>query len=170
MHKKAIKMLANKHSAYDDAQIEWIAPEYVRHYRGQTWKIVTGAIVIISAILAFLYASWTFSLAIIASAVVYYIVHLEHPKDVPVKISKIGIKVGNRRYPFTRIKGFWTIYNPPYVRTLNIRVAGEIVTDITIQLDAQDPAEIREHLISKIPEFEGKTETLSDLFLRLFRI
>ncbi|MBL4694388.1 hypothetical protein JKY72_03395 [Candidatus Gracilibacteria bacterium] len=170
MHRKVIQALENRPSSYDDSQVEWIAPEYIRHYRGNVWKTISFAIVVISAILAFLYGSWTFSLAIITSAVVYYIVHIEHPKEVTIKISKIGIKVGSRKYAFTRIKGFWTIYDPPYVRTLHIRVAGEMITDITIQLGQQDPAEVRELLMSKIPEFEGKTENLSDLFIRLFRL
>ena len=62
------------------------------------------------------------------------------------------------------------IYEPPFVQTLNLRVEGDFVGEITIQLAGQNPSEIREYLISKIPEMDGKSESLSDVFVRLFKI
>ena len=80
----------------------------------------------------------TFSFAIIAFVVAYYFAHLEHPKDVEVKISNIGIKVGGRKYPYSRIKAFWLIYEPPYIKTLNIRVSEELVSDINTYFNNSD--------------------------------
>lgn len=157
-------------SAFDEAVISWIAPEAIRHERGTLWKIVMSLVVIGTITFGILYNSWTFSLAIAAFVFAYYIVNLEHPKHLEVKISDIGIKIGNRKYPFSRIKAFWTIYEPPYTATLNIRTTGEITSDITIQLHGQSPSEIRRFLLDKIPELEGQSEKLSDIFLRLFKI
>jgi len=161
--------IANIPSAYDNDIVSWVTPEYIRHERGLVWKIVMPIIVIASAIAGFYYDNWTFSVAIVALAIVYSLVHLEHPKNVEVKLSDIGIKVGTRVFPYGRIKSFWLIYEPPYVETLNFYAKGSL-TEMTIYLNGQDPSQIRDFLINKIPEIEGKTEALSDIFLRIFKI
>ena len=163
-------ILKNKPTAYDDAVLSWVAPETIKHERGVLWKVIMTITVLASVIGGFCYDSATFSIAIMAFVVAYYFAHLEHPKDVEVKISKIGIKVGARKYSYSRIKAFWIIYEPPYTKTLNIRVAEELITDITIQLDGQNPSQVREFLIEKIPELEGQREKLSDIFLRILKI
>jgi len=109
-------------------------------------------------------------LAIIVFTAVYSLIHLEHPRNVQVKISEIGVKVGLKKYSYGKIKAFWIIYEPPFVQTLNLRVEGDFIGEITIQLAGQDPAQVREYLISKIPEMEGKSESFSDILVRLFKI
>lgn len=168
--KEKIYRLLNEPSAYDDAILSWVAPETIRHERGLAWKIIISLILAAAIAWGIVYNAWTFSLAVGVFAIVYYIIHLEHPKDVEIVISEIGIKVGGRKYPYNRIRAFWVIYEPPFVKTLNLRISGGIGGDITIQLDGQHPAPVREILIGKIPEMEGQAEKVSDIFLRLFKI
>lgn len=168
--KEQLHIINNAPSEYDKAVISWIAPEMIRHERGIVWKITIS---LISAVLiagGVVYNSWTFSLAIAAFIVVYYLMNLEHPKDVEIKLSGIGIKVGARKYPYSRIKSFWIIYEPPYVKTLNLRITGELVADITIQLNHQNPSEVRNFLMKNITELAGQSEKITDTFLRLFKI
>ncbi|MFA6917747.1 MAG: hypothetical protein WC285_02835 [Candidatus Gracilibacteria bacterium] len=165
-----ISQIKNAPSAFDEAQITWEAPEYVVHQRGLAWKITMLVFVALIAGLSLYYDAWSFALVIVVFAAVYAMVHLEHPRNVQVKLSEIGIKIGFRKYSYSKIKSFWIIYEPPFVQTLNIRVEGDFIGEITIQLAGQDPSEIREYLISKIPELEGKTESFSDVLVRLFKI
>ncbi len=168
--RRQLDMIKNMPSAYDDAIISWIAPETIRHQHGPIWKTVMSFLVAGAIILGIYYDAWTFSLVVAVFVITYYLVHLEHPKSLEVKISDIGTKIGYRKYTYSQIKAFWIIYDPPYVQTLNIRVIGEYVSDITIQLNTQSPATVREFLMAKIPEMEGQSEKLSDIFLRLFKI
>lgn len=161
--------LHSAYTAFDDAVLLWIAPEMIKHERGLTWKIIASILVALACAWGVVYGSWTFSVALLAAILVYYLVHLEHPKNVEIKISEIGIKVGTRKYPYSRIKAFWIIYEP-YVKTLNLRISGEMISDITIQLGNQGPAEVRNFLLEKIPELEGQSEKISDIFFRLFKI
>lgn len=168
-----IKNKIKKHnmpSDYDKAIISWIAPEMIRHERGIVWKITIS--LISAALIAggIVYNSWTFSLAIAAFIAVYYLMNLEHPKDIEIKLSEMGVKVGTREYPFSRIKAFWIIYEHSYVKTLNLRITGELVADITIQLNHQKPSEVRNFLMKHIKELEGQSEKVTDIFLRLFKI
>ncbi|MDD3861331.1 MAG: hypothetical protein PHP74_00330 [Candidatus Gracilibacteria bacterium] len=162
--------ILNAPSAFDQAVISWEAPEYVAYKKGPVWKITMVLLVAIIAILSLYYNAWSLALVVVVFAIVYKLVNLEHPRNMEIKISEIGIKVGLRKYSYGKIKAFWLIYEPPFVQTLNLRVDGEWIGDITIQLGDQDPAQVREYLISKIPEMEGKMESFSDIFVRLFKI
>lgn len=168
--RQKLYIIKNMPTAYDDAVLSWIAPETIKHERGTVWKVIMTLIILTTIVLGVLYNAWTFSLAVGVFAVVYYLVHLEHPKNVEVKLSDIGVKVGAKKFPYSQIKAFWILYDPPYVKTLNLRVSGEFITDLTVQLDGQSPAPVREFLMEKIPEMEGQTEKVSDIFLRLFKI
>lgn len=157
-------------SAFDHAVISWVTPEYIKHEKGFFWKVAAITFLAVLAAFGLMENAWTFSLAIVAFGVTYFLINLEAPKNVEVKISETGIKFGNRKYSYGKIKAFWVIYQPPYVKTLNIRVHGEFLSDISIQLNGQNPAMVREFLLTKIPEMEGKAETLSDALFRLLKI
>jgi hypothetical protein len=157
-------------NAYDDAVLKWTAPEHPDHQRGLIWKIIMTMIVLGGAYFAFIYDSWTFALVIIVFAVVYGIINLKPVKNVSIKISNIGVKVGRREYPFQKIKGFWVIYEPPFTTALYIKVPGELMPEIEIAIHNQNPSEIRSMLIKKVPEIAGKRESVSGLLFRLFRI
>ena len=159
-----------KKSYYEDHKITWKTPEFVQYAKGRGWKLVASLITLAAATLGYLYLSWTFSLAILTFAVVYYILDRKAPRLIDVVISDIGIMVGKRKYPYSKIQGFWVIYNPPYVSTLNLRIKGNALHDIKIQLAHQNPSEIREILLDKVPEYEGKEESLIDVLLSLLRI
>lgn len=162
--------IKNKPTAFDEAILSWVAPETIKHQRGKVWKVVMGALAAGFAVGGIVYGAWTFSLAIIAFVIVHYLVNLENPKDVEVKISDVGIKVGGRKYSYGIIKAFWIVYDPPLVKTLNIRVKNRMNCDITIQLDGQTPGPVRKVLLEKIPELEGQEEKLSDVILRVLKI
>jgi hypothetical protein len=169
--KREALTLANRiDTAYDKAVISWTAPEYVKFKKGWIWYTIFTVLFLGGAAIAYLFSSWTFSLVLVAFFVVYMIFDRRKPKNVKVILSEVGIKVGSRIYQYGRIRTFWIIYNPPFAKTLNIRVHNEFLVDIEIQLGDQDPTVIYEFLSRKLPELEGKTESLLRHFERLFKL
>jgi hypothetical protein len=169
--KREALTLANRiDTAYDKAVISWTAPEYVKFKKGWIWYTIFTVLFLGGAAIAYLFSSWTFSLVLVAFFVVYMIFDQRKPKNVKVILSEVGIKVGSRIYQYGRIRTFWIIYNPPFAKTLNIRVHNEFLVDIEIQLGDQDPTVIYEFLSRKLPELEGKTESLLRHFERLFKL
>ena len=159
-----------KRANYDEAIVSWTAPEYIRHEKGEKWFLIAGVFMLAFVIYGLFTNAWTFSLALVVVSAVYYLLHFEHPNNVEVIISDMGIKVGKRVYPYNKIQAFWIIYHPPHVETLNIRTGSKLLPDISIQLNGQDPAPIREYLAGQIPEWEGKEENFTDILVRLFKI
>lgn len=169
--KKEAKSLATRtDTAYDRAVISWTAPEYVKFKKGILWYLIFATIFLGGAVVAYIYSSWTFSLVLLAFCASYLVFDQKKPKNVRVILSDVGIKVGDRVYQYGRIRTFWVIYNPPFAKSLNIRVHNEFLVDIEIQLGDQDPGEICEFLSRKLPELEGKTESVLKHFERLFKL
>lgn len=159
-----------QNSSFDNARISWIAPESYRHERGIIWKIVMGLILTATVGLGIYYGAWTFSLALATAVIVYFILHKDGPKDVKIIISDMGVKVGNRKYSYNNIKGFWVVYEPPRTKTIYIKVTNDLALDIPLLLEDQDPSEVRKYLIQRIPELENQGESLIDIYQRLLKL
>ncbi|MFA5820864.1 MAG: hypothetical protein WC873_02050 [Candidatus Gracilibacteria bacterium] len=160
---------ATDSSAFDNAIIVWQTPEIIRYQRGNVWSVVMALLVLGLAAIGYFYNAWTFSLVIIVFALVYMLISREKPKIVTVKLSPIGIKVGTRQYPYSQIKHFFLLYQPPFLENLVIRQNGFTV-DVNIPLNGNDPATVREFLKTKITEKEGEKEPITDTLIRLFKL
>ncbi len=157
---------------YDKALFSWRAPEYLQHEKGALWYLIAGIVAAAFTLVAILQENWTLAIAILIFAVVYYYLQNYHPpKEIEIKISEIGIKIGHKIFPFSHIKAFWIHYDPPYVKTLNFRLdKGHYYHDVSIQMNEEDPVALREYLCTQVPEWEGKNEAFIDILMRLFRL
>jgi hypothetical protein len=148
----------------------WIAPEYIQHHKTSQWYFYAAITGGIAALLALLTGNWTMALAIVTFAAVYQYVQKHHPpKDIGIVITELGIHVGEMFFPYSNIIVFWIIYKKGN-KTLNLRVANRFYSDVIIQLDGQDPADVRNYLIGKVPEWEGKDERFIDYLIRIFKL
>ncbi len=164
------EMERNSNTSFDEAVLSWTAPEFIRYQRGIIWKIVVALIAATFVVFGYFYDAWTFSLAVIVFVIVYAIVNRKEPKEIKVVVSEIGIKAGFRTYPYSLIKDFCIVYEPPYASELHMRVSNDLAHEIVIQLWGQNPSELRNYLLKHIPEKPDHKEPLSDALLRLFKI
>ncbi len=150
--------------------ISWEAPEYIQHEKNKKWYLIAGAVVLIVAIIAALTDNITLALAVFVFAGVYYYMQTKHPPGkITVRIAEMGIYAGDMYFPYQSIKAFWII-NEHGIKTLNLRVINRYHSDVVIQFDGQDPAQVRNFLIGRIPEWEGKHVSATDIFLRLLKL
>lgn len=168
-NKKHEKKKLNQH-AFDKAIIKWRAPEYHQHEKSTLWFAIAGLVGAALVYYGLKTDGWTFSIAIIAFAGAYYAVHRKRPPVVEAKISKMGIKVGHHVFPYSNLKHFWIVYNPPFVKRLYFREVSRLRPDIFVSMENADPAEIRNILREHMAEIEGRHEPFSDVLVRLFRL
>lgn len=162
--------LATRHYHYGEEVFGWIAPQYIKHERGVYWYLVAGLAAVILAIWGLFNDAWTFSLVIIVFCAVYYLHHFEHPHDVTISITEMGIRIGKKAIPFRNIRAFWIYYLPGHVETLNLLTTDSLFPEISIQLNGQNPVPLRNYLLKQIPEWEGKEESFLEAILRLLKI
>lgn len=157
-------------NAFHDHVISWEAPEYVKHEKTLLWFIIAAIMAILLIIYAAIVSNWTMIIAIVVVSAIYVWMHGQAPRHVKIMISKTGIKFGDKEIPYQNIARFWIIYNPPHVKTLNIKSNSRFYPDLAIELGDQDPAELRTFLCAHVREEEGKVEHFSDTLVRIFKL
>lgn len=154
----------------DNTIVEWDTPEFINHERSPRWFLYAGTILLILIGYAVYTGSATMAIVFVVLGGLYYLTHNQEPKVIKVQITDMGIRYGEKFYPYNQINSYWMVYHPPYVRTLNLVISDKSKTRIVIQLDSQDPAEVRKALAREIPEIEGAGESMSEILIRLLRL
>ena len=155
---------------HEKAVFEWNAPEYIHYEKDRHWYTVAGIIAAGFIVYGIVWGSAFFSIAIAVLAAVYYLQHQKTPRQIQIKLTNMGIKLEDKFFPFSNLKSFWIVYNPPEVTTLHLKTVKNINAELTIQLGDVDPSPIREFLARQLPEEEGKGEGFVNTLVRIFRL
>jgi len=89
---------------------------------------------------------------------------------VDVKITELGVFYDRTFYHYTAINAFWVVYHPPFVRVLYLRLGGKTYRLLKIELNDQNPTEVRRLLSGELPEAEGMEENVFDMLTRILRL
>lgn len=155
---------------HDEVVLEWKTPEFIPHPKGPVWFMTAAGLMVTFTAYAILTGSATMAIVFILLGGVYYLTHNQAPRILSIKITKLGLYVGNRFYPFNNLNAFWIVYNPPYVRRLYLRTSDKTNREIKIELNDQSPVTLRHALAREIPEIEGGQENKADILIRLLRL
>lgn len=169
-HKKIAPNSAAKAYGFNEAILTFRAPEYDYHEKSSMWYAIAGGIALLFIIYGLKTDGWSFSLAVIVFAGTYYLVRRKAPPVVDVKITKMGVAIGDHKFQYSGIKGFWIVFEPPHVTKLYLRMAGRASPDISVSLKDTDPSEVRMALKKHARELEISTEPFSDTLVRLFKL
>lgn len=150
--------------------IMWNAPEYAEHDHGPLWKGVMSIIVVALIIFGIITDSIPLVIVVVLFSGVYFLIHSHKPKILDIAITDVGVKNGDKFYSFEEIQTFWIIFDPPHVKTLNLKVKKGLEKEISIQLQEQNPAEIRAFLNTQVPEWKNRTETFSEVLIRILKL
>jgi hypothetical protein len=170
MKNKNHKNLSKHLKAFDKAVISWKAPEYTYHQKSPLWFLIAGLIVLALVVYGLVTDGWTFSVAMIVFAGTYYLFYKSEPPVVDVKISTFGIKIGHHVFPYSNLRNFWIVYDPPSVKRLYLRMASKFQPDVFVDLKDTDPSELRKFLKQYLKELPSQHEPFSDTLVRLFKL
>lgn len=164
------KQLTNE-TLIGDVLHEWAIQEYNQHERGAMWYIIFGTLAVLLIAYAIFSGNFLFALIIILAAVIIFLQSHQAPPLVPFRITELGVAVGSRFYPYTELKDFYLIYQPPAVKTLFIVPQQVYRPMLRIPLLDKNPVEIRHTLREFLPEdTEKEEEPFSDTFARTWKI
>lgn len=149
----------------------WEFPEFVKYNRGFLWYIGTAIVIVLLIIFSIASQNYLFIVLILLFAFIMFLRDRRDPKMLTIKLQDRGVSIGERMYyPWSDIKSFWIIYEPPEVKNLYLDFKG-LRPDITIQMQNQNPLEIRKILSDHVIEdVERENESFSDGFSRMFKL
>lgn len=151
---------------YDAALLSWSSHLNQEYERGGKWYLLGGIGILLLAAYGILTNQWTFSVALIVFAGVYYFVSHQETPTIDVKVSDIGIKVGKRVYPYTELKTFWIEYNPPYFQNLHLIPDNQYKPEITVQIHQVNISDLRRILSRYLPEWKERKKTVSETIIQ----
>lgn len=161
----------NNELVLNNNEISWIAPEYLQRPKTASWWAGAFVVLIIAITIEALTGDWTMLAVTLMFAFVYWTSHtFRPPKKTKITLSSKGIKIGYHFIPFSDIEFFWIIYNPPEVKQLFFRVRKRLFADIVVELEGQNPDQIKYFLEEHLTEVMGVQESFSDIILRLLKL
>jgi len=149
----------------------WEVPAFMSYERGKTWYF--GFAVMCTLLIA--YAIWSanflFAFIIFLTAIIILLVGNQSPRQILIQIGDNGIVVDGRLHLFQDLDTFSIIYQPPYSKVLYIEPRSSLAQRMRLELDDQDPVEIRSHLLRYMREdLDLQGEHVSDIIGRLLRL
>lgn len=150
--------------------LEWTAPEAIKHPKGVVWFAIAGVLIVGLVLYAIRTQSLSMAMAFIVLAGVYVMTHHTETKPITIQITSLGLRVGGQVWEYNKLKAFWIVFKPPYVKTLKLKTTDRVMGELTLQLDGQSPATVRELLLKEIPEYEGRGEGFMDTLIRITKL
>ncbi len=148
--------------------LKWQAAEF-RHYpKNIAWYITALLVIGLLVVYQIIKQDWfgAISISILAAFIVIYGRHI--PGTMEVQISDKGVHLGDSVIPYTHIKHFWIVHNDKH-QVLNIETTAYINHLIGIELEEQDPDEVKNILQKMIPEHTETQETLAQRIAHRFK-
>lgn len=155
---------------HNEILLEWMTPEFMPMHRSKLWYVIAGFVMLGIIGYAVYSESITMAVVFILLAGTFMMTNKQKPRMIKVKISNLGIEYDKQFYHYHNINAFWIVYQPAYVRSLYLRIAGKGFKYIKIELNHQNPVEVRDLLSKEIPEIEGAEERPIDIITRLLRL
>lgn len=146
--------------------LSWKAPSFKKSERTTKWYLIAGLIV--ACLIA--YSAWQgdwfiIVITIIVSAVMFWYVHTVNPTEVSYRITPVGLYVDDKFHPFAEMHSFWMVYNDT-VKNVYIAFRKKYLPSLVVNTENIDPVLLKGYLLKKIPEQEGRDESLVDKLIR----
>lgn len=152
------------------ALMTWTPQEYEFQEKEENWYLTGGITAAIFIAGAIVFRNYLMAVTFFLLAVVIYIYAERKPKRILVELKEFGIRVNTTFYKYRDLTKFWIVYRPGDVKTLNIETNNVFNPVVAIQIENQDPNQIREILKEKLFEDLDHQESRIDQMARNLRL
>lgn len=153
-------------------EISWEIDDIKKYPRDKKWYIIAAIIAVGLIVYALITKNYFFALIIIlASGLIIYFDN-EPAKRIPFSIKYNGFQLANTFFEFQTVRNFYIIYKPKEdVKKLFVEFKNPIKHRLSIDLENQDPVEIRNYLLQYLDEdLEKENEPISEGLAKIFRL
>jgi hypothetical protein len=136
--------------------ISWQAPEFRHYEKDPAWYVTLTAISVLIVGFFIIQKDYfgAITMAIIGAMLVFF--SRQTPQIVDIELNDKHIKFGNMVFPYKHLKSFWVV-NSENHKTLNLETTTYINNLVILELEDQNPEEIRSFLQDYLPEHPQNT-------------
>ena len=148
----------------------WEGPDHIKYQKGKLWYMIAFLVAILFFTWALFENSIPMMISTICAVIAYYLYDQKMPNSVQISISQFGVQVGERLVPFSDLKSFRIDYHPP-VCILSLQPKSAWGHDLSVLFPEQLPPEdLRQFMLTQLPEQKPEDKSLIDAILKTFRI
>lgn len=156
---------------YGVSIISWNAPEFREIHRGPIWKLVAGIFALGLIGWAIWQNTYAFAVVVLLIAGIYFLTHNHKPKQIEIDLRTNGILAASRFYSYSQMQAFWILFLPDEeIKSLNFTMKSGMVREVSLELEDQDPTEIRNFLSAHVYELENRTENSLEKIIRILKL
>lgn len=142
----------------EKSYLSWEALEF-RHYpKNLAWYITMGVIVLLVVAFEVLQKDYFGAISLGVMAIFIIIFAMHKPGKIQISLSSEGLHLERSFIPYNQMKYFWIVDNEDH-KTLNIETTAYINRTILVELETQNPEEVREVMLREVPEHSSTEET-----------
>ena len=148
----------------------WGFLEHDRHERGMWWYIITSVVLLALIAYSIYDQNYLLTVILVLALLVFVITELRGPDTRTFSAYEDGLQVGTAFYPFTEIRNFFIIYEPPDVKMLYFDPKSIFRPMVGVPILDEDPNDLRTVLLEFIPEdIDREHEPVGDFLGRFFK-
>jgi hypothetical protein len=135
----------------DQKTLSWQAPEFRHYEKNAGWytTLVSVCVLIVGYFVIQKDYFAALTMAFIGAALIFFSRHV--PNTVDIELTHKHVRFGNMLFPYKHIKSFWVVHNENH-KTLNLETTTYLNNLLILELEDQDPEEIRMFMLQYLPE------------------
>ena len=149
--------------------ISWQAAEFKHYPKNLGWYVTLVSIaILVIAFFVFVEVDIYAAVCLGIIAILIILFSRQKPQIVEIELNSKGVRFGNLSYPYKQLKYFWVVHNERH-QTVNFHTSAFVNNILILELEDQDPDQVRDFLIKHLPEHSETEETSSQKIMHRFK-
>jgi hypothetical protein len=146
----------------------WKTDEFEEFPKQPSWYVGLGIIFLsVAFILIYYFDNYLAALVVVLGLIAMYVHGSHEPKTIKCEITDKKIKIGTRKYPYSKLKSFW-IYKEGLIPKIYFQTTDLLFNVLSIPLGEGDSDKIEGSLRDLLPN-KNEGEAISDKLARWFK-
>jgi len=139
--------------------VSWTAPEFRHYEKSVGWYVTLVAVfTLITIFFILIQKDWFGAICSILLGGLIVFFSKQHPKEMEIVLDSKGVAYGKIFLSYKQLKSFWVVNNQNH-KSLNIETTAHFNNMLILELEDQDPEEVKDFLIQFLPEHHETQET-----------
>ncbi len=147
----------------------WRSPTFMFFEKSPSWYTTIALIGLAIALFFIFFLKRYLAAAVtVLSVIVLFRLANFKPKNQEIVVDDSGITVGNKLYDWEKLLGFWFVPTNDGL-FLYLKTNQRLLPNVAIPIENKNPEEIRQTLLSYLPELPSRGEEMVDRVSRLLK-